>query len=158
MNVGQIEIAVASYFDIRQNIIVPNISWGLGLHECDLLVVTTSHCAIEIEIKTSKADIIADKKKWHNHYSKKLRSLIFAIPEKLQNCIHLIPEKAGVMVVKSYPTNHKLYCTMIRKAQINKDARKLTDKEILHLAKLGTIRTWKLRRTIQDLRKRMGKP
>ena len=153
MKASQIEIAVASYFNVRQNIIVPNISWGLGIHECDLLIVTTSHYAIEVEIKTSRADIVADKKKWHNHYSKKIRRLMFAIPEKLQNCIDLIPVQAGVILVKEYPTNHQLYCHVVRNAQINTDARKLTDKEVLHAAKLGAMRTWKLRETIQKLRR-----
>lgn len=156
MKATQIEIAVARFFDVRQNIIVPNISWGLGIHECDLLIVTTSHYAIEVEIKISKADIVADKKKWHNHYSKKIRSLMFAIPEELQSCIDLIPVQAGVILIKEYDTNHQLYCHIARKGQINTDARKLTDKEVLHAAKLGAMRTWKLRETIQKMRKLYG--
>ena len=46
-----------NFFNYRANLIVPNISWGLGLHECDLLVLTSSGYATEIEIKVSKADL-----------------------------------------------------------------------------------------------------
>lgn len=50
----EIEIAIARYFGIRQNAIVPNVSWGLGFpYECDLLILRDSGFAIEIEIKIS---------------------------------------------------------------------------------------------------------
>jgi len=38
----EIENRVAQYFNPRQNIVVPNISWGMNIHECDLLIVRKS--------------------------------------------------------------------------------------------------------------------
>ena len=152
MRAGQIEIAVARYFDVRQNMTVPNISWGLGIHECDLLIITKSGFAIECEIKTSKADIVADLKKRHGHNSKKIRSLFFAIPDRLEQYQDLIPERAGIIVVTQHP--HGCKCRILRKAKINTEAKKLSDKDILHVAKLGTMRTWKLRETIQRLNRK----
>lgn len=57
MNTLEIETAIAMKLDIRKHIIVPNISWGAGLHECDLLVINKSGYATEIEIKISKSDL-----------------------------------------------------------------------------------------------------
>lgn len=64
LNARDIEIAIAKMFNYRMNVIVPNVSWGLGLRcECDLLIVSQRRYATEIEIKVSKSDIKADKKK-----------------------------------------------------------------------------------------------
>ena len=70
LHAGHIEVSVAIYFGVRQNLIVPNVSWGLDFgHEIDLLKVSQSGYATEIEIKVSKQDIIRDKskKKWMGH-------------------------------------------------------------------------------------------
>lgn len=53
----EMEIAIANLFDIRKNIIVPNISCGLGIHECDLFIVRNSGYCIEVEIKRSEQDL-----------------------------------------------------------------------------------------------------
>ena len=157
MNALQMSIAIARFFDTSKNIIVPNVSWGLGIHECDVLVVTKARYAIEVEIKTSKADIVADLKKQHGHESKKLRSLLFAIPKNLEHehCIDLIPERAGIIIVyehdHDHENNHRLYCSVLRKAKINMDAEKLNEKDVLHVARLGTMRIWNLREDIERL-------
>ena len=60
----QIEISIADYFCPRRNLVVPNVYWGLNfVYELDILVVTQSNYAYEIEIKTTISDIKADKKK-----------------------------------------------------------------------------------------------
>lgn len=71
-----IEVAVATYLNVRTNLIVPNISWGMFLHECDLLVLTPAGFAWEIEIKTTKADLIKDQKKNMVTITKKLKTCI----------------------------------------------------------------------------------
>jgi len=35
----EMEIAISKYFGYRQNIIVPNISWGFMNHESDIFIV-----------------------------------------------------------------------------------------------------------------------
>ena len=155
MNTTQIEIAVAEFFKPRVNTIVPNISWGLGIHECDLLIVTKAGHAIEVEIKVSKADLIADKFKRHGHNSKKIRQLYFAIPETLKMYVDHIPERAGIILVVEYP--HECKARIFRKPKLNMQARKLTPEEILHVARLGTMRIFTLKKKIVELSKKRAK-
>jgi hypothetical protein len=136
-----IELAVADWFGYRANLIVPNVSWGLQIHECDLLVVTKSGYAYEVEIKISKADLKKDLQKRHQHINGKIKRLYFAIPEKLKNEVDLIPERAGIIVVDTYGR-----CTLFRKAINNSTARRLSDDEKYKVAWLGTMRIWSLKR------------
>ena len=153
----EIETAVANYFDIRQNIIVPNVSWGVNLHECDLLVIRKSGYGIEIEIKITKADLRKDKQKRHNHvdYFNRLRELYFAIPDYLNNCIEFIPERAGIILVSKNIIAGTLYtqCNRIRKPKININASRFADNEILKIAHLGTMRLWSARSKYINLKK-----
>jgi len=143
----EIECAVARFFDPRRNVIVPNVWWGLDLnHECDLFVLTKAGYAYEVEIKTSKADLKADARKRHNHASKKIKRLYFAIPEKLESCIDLIPGRAGVLVLRPNGAVKKL-----REAEPNPGARKLNEKESLHLGQLCSMRIWTLKSALLRL-------
>lgn len=143
----EIETVIAHYFNPRRNIIVPNVWWGLGLnHECDLFIVTKGNYAYEVEIKISKSDLIADGFKLHLHGSNKIRKLYFAIPRKMENCLDLIPDKAGVFII-----DHSGYLTKSREAKINTLARPLTSEERLKVAELGTMRIWRLKKNIIDL-------
>jgi len=157
----EIEVKLASYFNYRKNIIVPNISWGMNLHECDLLIIRKSGYGIEVEIKISKSDLKADAKKGHNHNDRanRISELYFAIPDYIQDCIEYIPERAGILILTKY--DNYITCNELRKPQINKNRRKFTDKEILKIAHLGTMRIWNLKRTIQNIKKnktRQSKP
>ena len=147
MTTIEMEVAVARYFNPRVNIIVPNVSWGLGVHECDVLVLTTSGYAAEIEIKINKSDLLRDKGKIHSHLHRKIKRLYFAVPETLRDCVEHIPERAGFLVVRE---SH--YVEVVKEAQTNEDAIKFDADEILHLAHLGTMRIWTLKeKLIQKL-------
>lgn len=146
---SDIEIAIANHYGIRQNIIVPNISWGLGLHECDLLIISQNRYATEIEIKISLSDLKKDGKKRHGHYSDKIKYLYFAIPSCLAKYIEYIPARAGIYVVNS---EHRVFC--IAKSKINNGYRCLTEGEMFQVLRLGTIRTWGLRKKLVKLRNR----
>jgi len=139
-----IEYAVAMHYGVRYNDIVPNISWGIGIHECDLLIIPPNRFAIEVEIKISIADLKADAKKWHHHESELIRELYFAIPVAiLDKAMPHIPERAGVLTV-----NGSGRVNVTRYATPNPAAVKITaDKraEILHL---GNMRTWSLRKKL----------
>ena len=139
-----IEIAVANYINPRVNLIVPNISWGMSLHECDLLVITKAGYAWEIEIKVTKADLINDIKKRHGHHSPKIKNLYFAIPDYLTPYIERIPDRAGVLIV-----NKRHRCKEIRRPKSNKNAYKFSDKERYNVARLGSMRIWGLKRKLQ---------
>jgi hypothetical protein len=144
-----IEVAVSRYFGVRKNIIVPNVWWGAGFnHELDLLVITPSGHGYEIEIKVSKADLVADKKKSHCHHSTRVRELYFAMPEYMKDCIEHVPEDAGVILVSEGG-----YCEKARNPKRNLSPYKFSDREVLKIAKLGTMRIWGLKATINSFRR-----
>jgi len=84
LTIEQIESMIACYpwspFYIRNNIVIPNVSWGFLNHEADLLVVTREKRLIEVEIKRSWQDFITDFKKRHHHSDKKLFKMYYAVP------------------------------------------------------------------------------
>ncbi len=143
-----IEIAVADYFNWRQNIIVPNINWGMFVHECDVLVLTKAACLYEIEIKVSKHDLIRDKKKKHGHVSNKIKRLYFAIPYYLADYTEHIPERAGIISVDEVG-----HCTKIREAENNK-VESLQHEDCFNMARLGTMRIWTLKNQIRRLKEK----
>ena len=149
------EIAISRKFGIRNNIIVPNVSWGFSwMHECDLFLIKKSGYAVEIEIKRSVSDLKADFKKGHNHVDKKHRicEMYYAIPvELLEKCEPLIPVDAGIITVN--PINTRYYATIHRKAIKIKNCRKLTTEEQLAVARLGTLRMWNSKEKAMNLEK-----
>ncbi len=66
-----------------------------------------------------------------------IRRLWFAMPEKLEESIDLVPERAGVLLV-----NGKGFVTTAREAQVNPAAQRWTVDEAYRLARLGTMRYW----------------
>ena len=147
VSVSEIEVAVAKHLDWRRNMIVPNVSWGLGLaHECDLLAVSRSGYAHEVEIKVSRSDLLRDQKKdkWKRK-QKMIRTLWFAIPRELEASVPDIPEHAGVILVWWEEGHREAKCKTLRKPKINTDCRKLRDKEILHLGHLASLRIWSMK-------------
>lgn len=161
MKTLDMEYYIARHFDWRKNLIVPNVSWGAGLHECDMLILSKSGCATEIEIKTSRADLKRDAGKEHQHGMKvsepgdppwrpsgvdKIKYLYFALPEKICNCqvIHMIPEQAGIITVAEYG-----FIDIVRKP-IDKSKYKFDDKEMYNIARLGTMRIWKLKYLVME--------
>lgn len=155
LKASDIEVAVANYFNPRRHLIVPNISWGMGLHECDLLVMNGQNYGVEIEIKVSKADVKKDGKKKHGHDSHKIRRLFFAIPLKLftDDIVAMIPERAGILVVLPAQRDD-LYgntfispprCVLKRNAKINKYAKPFSDSERIEMGRLGMLRYWNIR-------------
>lgn len=151
MKTKEVELAVSNLFGIRKNLIVPNISWGfLGMnYEADLVVVTRSGYAKEIEIKVSKADLIKDKSKKHNHDCIKFKELYFAIPKELLKDIEHIPERAGIIVCEKFLYENKTYYKGHFEREAKKTyADKLTLQEQYELARLGSLRIWDLKRKL----------
>lgn len=146
------ELALADYFDFRQSLIVPNISWGLHIHECDMLVLTKAGYAYEIEIKVSLSDLKNDAKKQHKHQSKLISKLYFAIPEHLEKNIEHIPDKAGIIIVKKHPRNGRVFCVKLRESTITTKY-KFDDAQRYQMARLGTMRIWSLKKSIKKLKK-----
>ena len=160
MTAREIEIAVAHHFNSRQNVIVPNVSWGLGLsYEADLVVLRPSGYAVEVEIKVSAADIRADLKKTHEHRCKWFRELWFAVPQDLADCEH-IPAHAGILAVKDNGLatwKSKQYCEALRRCLTNKQALKWGTDKRMKLMSLGCMRIWTLKAGLARLESRGGK-
>jgi len=151
------EVAIAKYFGIRQHIIVPNISWGFFRHECDLFLIRKSGYGFEVEIKRSKSDMLADFKKKHGHKDRMNRivQLYYAFPEELLPKVKdLVPEDCGIITVAHNEWNNRAYASMHRDAKRKKGAKRLTEKEQLQIARLGTLRIWTLKQKINELKRK----
>jgi hypothetical protein len=158
LHAGHIEVLLARHLGTSQNVIVPNISWGLHIHEVDLLVLTQSGYVWEIEIKTSLSDLKADAKKSHGHYSEKIKRLYFAVPQELQDkALELIPERAGLFVIGESLVDNKLYVKLVKAPFVNKKARKLSDTEIKKVYELAALRLWSLKEIIYRLQEEKSK-
>lgn len=153
-----------NHLDIRTNLVVPNVSWGAiwSLHECDLLSLTKTGYATEIEIKVSKADLLKDKEKAHGHKHNHIKYLYFAVPHKLEEvALAEIPERAGLLTVeKEWVTDHLPYNGEVgewfyyvkerRYPSINNKAIKWTDEQRYKLARLGAMRIHGLKKKLMS--------
>ena len=139
MTTKDISFAVASEFDYIKNIIIPNVFIS-PQHECDLLIITKAGYCTEVEIKVSKADMIKDLSKPHNHNNEKLKFLYYAFSiEIFEECKNFVPEHAGLIKVVD---NKGYFKAIFERNAIQKPCKKLTTEEILSLARLGCIRNW----------------
>jgi hypothetical protein len=173
MKTLDVEIAIINYFNPRQNIIVPNVSWGIfnstykALHECDVLILRKSGYAVEVEIKVSKSDLLADLKKGHAHYHNLIREFYYAVPKELKEiALGSIPENAGLITISREMVTHYKWdefigrqafdveedvVRTIRNSKIRTDAEKWSDEKRYQLTRLGTMRILGLKKKIKEL-------
>jgi hypothetical protein len=175
MTTLELEIAVMEYFGVRQNIIVPNVSFGMNpnngryLHEIDILVLSKSRYATEIELKKDKPDLVKDKEKKHGHKHKDIARFYFAVPEKLKEvALEEIPERAGLLVAKyksdtiyrerkGYLYERKVVLSEVKTPTRNLTAKPWSDRDILQLTRLGTMRILGLKKKNLELAKQLTK-
>ncbi len=156
MTANEVEICVARHFGWRQNIIVPNISWGFGLrYEADMVILRPSGWAMEVEIKVARSDIAADLKKHCFHNSNMFRQLWFALPEEISDD-YRIPQNAGILAMVKHDWKHAVtrFAKVVRPAKLNPLARKLTNDETKKLLELGVMRIWSLKEHIIGINNR----
>lgn len=149
------ECALAHHFGYRQNLIVPNVHWGMNMHECDLLVISKAGYASEVEIKVTKADLKKDAEKAHEHDDPRIKSLWFAIPDYLEDSADLVPDRAGIIVVDTAPIKKQKYqgrtytwqrrCKKLRPPQMNGLAQPFSAEDRFKVARLGALRVWRLK-------------
>lgn len=147
----EMECALANYFNYRTNLIVPNVHWGMNMHECDLLMVSKAGYCTEIEIKISKADLRVDANKRHGHRSNRIKYLYFAVPVELEEAaLEFAPERAGIITVKPQlrikgygPT-----CRRVREPIVNSHTLPMNDADRYKVARLGALRIWNLKRKL----------
>lgn len=82
LSVKQIQLALRNqFFDKRNDLIVPNVSWGLLDYEADLFVIKKSGVSTEVEIKRSIEDLRADFRKGHRHNA--ANSFFYCVPASI---------------------------------------------------------------------------
>lgn len=159
LSLYEIELAIVKHdqFNIRKNIVVCNISWGLINHEADMLIMSKSGYLTEIEIKRSLSDLKADFKKKHDHSCELIKYLYYAVPiDLVGKCKDLlILNKRPVSGIIGYHEDgslefFKVYEVLRLGAGINWKARKLFIEEQLQLARLGAMRVWGLKKKIVE--------
>ena len=139
----EVEMALSKYFDPIKNVIVPNVSWGMFSYELDLCILNCkSRYATEVEIKVSVSDLKRDAKKTHQHDRNRnmIKYLWFAMPEKMKGNNEFVPDRAGIMLVDKYG-----FITVVRTPQPDKLAIKWNSEQSFKLARLASIRMWKLK-------------
>jgi hypothetical protein len=151
VNSRQIEIAVAKMFGYRQNLIIPNVSWGFfDGFEVDLLIVRPSLWAIEIEIKTTAGDIKRDAlknrhrdAKWYPQGQAKIQRKYFAVPLALADH-QSIPADVGVIGVTETGA-----AFIKRPAPLRKGAVKISASEERALLRLAHMRVWTMKEALE---------
>lgn len=139
----------SSPFYIRtQFAVVSNVSWGLLPWEADLIACSKAGFLNEIEIKVSlsdwKADI--DKHKFSGaSFTRWIKRFYYAAPIELAVRYQeiVMPPFAGVLGVSDYGG------VKVIKEAVHNNARKMSNQELLQLARLGSMKAWSL--THQEL-------
>lgn len=148
LSVKEIQALLAEHFGIRNNIIVPNVSWGLLDYEADLLIMNKTGYVTEIEIKRSWSDFLADFKKDDvAHKSELIYQFWYCVPEELYiKCIEKLKEVYKDSLdrpnVISYSDSGILNFHGKSASYCRGNHRKLFLEEQLKLARLGTMRYW----------------
>ena len=150
MTAKDITTALINYYDPRKVFIIPNVSWGWNIHECDLFVVNNNRFGYEIEIKISIADLKHDAVKNHQHMDKhnRIKYLWFAVTDEMidKGCQQYIPEGAGIFSVGYKKVRYNgadgkyFDVKVIRNPTAVPNHRKITDEEMLSLGRLSMIR------------------
>lgn len=148
LTVKDIQALLAEYFGIRNNIIVPNVSWGLLDYEADLLIMNKTGYVTEIEIKRSWSDFLADFKKDENaHKSENIYQFWYCVPDSLyKDCIEKLkevyPDSLDRPNVISYSDSGVLNFHGKSASYCRGKHRKMFLEEQLKLARLGAMRYW----------------
>jgi hypothetical protein len=169
MKTIEVELSLMRYYDFLRNYIVTNVTDRSGLVRCesDVLVVTKSGYATSIEIKVTKADLKNDhKKRWYlrvynahgdgsdrgvlnenirKFYFNGIGRKYYAVPESLSSfALSFIPDWCGLISISE---DGFYRVTIIRNACVLYPE-KWSDSKILNLLRIGTIKSYALKRTI----------
>jgi hypothetical protein len=153
---AEIELALAGFFDWRRNFIIPNVSNGFRHinYEIDVMVVTQSLYAYDIEIKVSAADLKRDqdKDKWRycleQHY---FRKSYFAMPEAMSQHQDLVPAHAGIILVAYNERRYWYDAKVVREPVVDTLAKKVREDELTQLGRLTMLRMWDLKHSVHRL-------
>ena len=171
MTSADIELAIIQRWPPRQTLTVPNVTSGLfDWGESDLIQVSDAGYVTEIEIKISIADLKREwqKRRWQEHWVRewlnRIRYYWIAMPLELcEPAREHIPEWVGAGILgvsmKALHESWAFYRYQVKKVlrpASNRTARPLTLRERSQIGRLGTLRYWGLRETIDELQRQKG--
>jgi hypothetical protein len=154
----------------RNQVLVPNVSYGLLPWEADLVVMYASGWLEEVEVKISKADFRRDftsKPEKHERLQKGTPKQVFqgfgtpvqvwkpdwtkAEPSMIRRFWLAMPHELALKLLPEAPAHCGVIavstcCVVLRPAPVLKCARKLTAPEQNQLLRLAYLRYWDLRR------------
>lgn len=155
LSIAQIELGLARYFDVRANVIVTNLSYGMLNHEADIVVMSKAGYLTEVEIKRSYADFIADFRKRHHHEDDLISWYYFAVPQAIaEKCAHKLQEvdsekKWGLLCYDDEAGECYVSCAFHpANKNIHLKYKQLSLHEQFQFARLGALRQWSLKEKI----------
>lgn len=149
LTIDEIQIALrnSGIWNKRQDIFIPNLSWGLLQYEADLVIITKSGYLTEVEIKRSWEDFKADFKKGHEHNDPRVYNFYYCVPES-------IVARVAEFLLGKYGSNCPAMLCFEESGSIShyfgvgrahRGGRKLFIEEQLIAARLGCMRVWNLK-------------
>jgi hypothetical protein len=132
-------------------------------HECDVLGVTKCLKLIDIEIKVSRSDFRADRRKdkwWHDTYYKgdkrvsqrdwppKVWKHYFVMPREIfsKDLVKDLPSRnCGIILAHKPPSFSSVVLTAYRGARANPDPKRLTAENMADIGRLISLRLWEAR-------------
>lgn len=141
-------------------LVVPNCSWCGD--EADLLVIERNLRIIDVEIKISRADFLADAKKdkwWRRRpWSRRAATPVARIwPDKVWKHYYVVPAAvfspdmadavspaSGIILVGKQDARYAsgALLTPYRKATPNRDAKPISPADAIDIARLASLRMW----------------
>ena len=156
LTVKEIQQAIVSHgaWKYRENIFVPNLSWGLLPYEADLVILNKRGYLTEIEIKRSWEDFMADFKKSHTHDAPQVYELYYCLPKALVDKARAWYKEQGRgegcdngnFAVLSYDENGNVTEERGFGWSHQPNRRKLFIEEQLQVARLGCMRLWNVKK------------
>jgi hypothetical protein len=138
-------LAFRHKYQMRSHILIPNLSWGFLEWEADFVAISRVGYLTEIEIKVSKADLLADASKYkfqdprHKGWAK-IKEFYYAVPESL---VKDVPESYRLVAgIISVPINKNKRCKVIHEAPIIGVPQKLDIDDIGRANRLLGMRYW----------------
>lgn len=146
-------------FNKRNDIMIPNLSWGLLDYEADFVAINRSGYMTEIEVKRSWEDFKADFRKLHTHNDARVYRFAYCVPQGIaERCVTYIRESnpdtpdwqlpAVIYYTEDGEIGFSDLCVMDNYHAVKR--RKLFLEEMLTVARLGQIRYWNLLEKINE--------
>ena len=150
--------------------VVPTCYWT-G-YECDLLVVTERLMVVDVEIKTSRADLKADarKDKWwqqlswpygaerpapvHREWPPKVWKHYYALPRSIwkpELLDALGSSSSGVILLGTDRSPELFVASVERRARANPQAKPIGAREVADVARLASLRMWDAFKVVERL-------